>query len=445
MRQRFHEARRFITNLGITPEMSKGLARRVKAANVMTATLLALTVLYTPFVVWLGSPILTVVIPLVGVLYAACLWLSARRRYASARLVMLAVFNCTVFYAYESLGDITGLPIMLLCTSALSMIVFEVKERAGVIVGLGLPVGLFAATAFNDFAPFPALLELAAPLPKSMIGSIATFITSVGIIAAGLAYLNAVNDQQGLELTRQRDEILEASAKLKALGEMAAGIGHEINNPVTTISAWSDELSRMLAQGQLDRGKVALATRRIGDASRRVAMIVRGLKGLSRAGDLDPFQPASLEDIIQETLAICAERLRREQIVATVELAAGPLFLECRATQISQVLLNLLNNACDAVQGLPDRWIKIAVKENSQRIELSVTDSGPGIPQDVRAQMNTIFFSTKPAGKGTGIGLSIVRRIVADHAGAFTLDVEAPNTRFVIDIPKRPQLVANGR
>jgi C4-dicarboxylate-specific signal transduction histidine kinase len=110
--------------------------------------------------------------------------------------------------------------------------------------------------------------------------------------------------------------------------------------------------------------------------------------------------------------------------------------VECHPSQISQVLLNLLNNAYDAALAQPDRWIELDARDQGSLVEISVTDSGPGIPRELARKIMDPFFTTKPPGKGTGLGLSISSNIMTDHGGSLSLDQNSPHTRFVMSLPK---------
>ena len=113
------------------------------------------------------------------------------------------------------------------------------------------------------------------------------------------------------------------------------------------------------------------------------------------------------------------------------------LSIECQHVQIGQVILNLVSNSIDAIKDREEKWIKVAALDLIDFVEISVMDSGPGIPAEVADKLMTPFFTTKPAGQGTGLGLSISRRILADHGGDLRLDRAANHTRFVLVIPKR--------
>jgi signal transduction histidine kinase len=112
------------------------------------------------------------------------------------------------------------------------------------------------------------------------------------------------------------------------------------------------------------------------------------------------------------------------------------LRIDCRPTEISQVLLNLLNNAVDAVQPLAEKWVELQVRSAGKDVEISVMDSGKGIPEKIRDKVGQPFFTTKVVGHGTGLGLSISRGIVEAHGGHLNLDTQCEHTRFVVTLPK---------
>lgn len=230
---------------------------------------------------------------------------------------------------------------------------------------------------------------------------------------------------------------LITSSKLAALGEMAGGVAHEINNPLAVIHSRARHIQKVLAANPPKVDSANEFAKIIETTSDRIALIVRGLKTFSRSGENDPFERCDINDILIDTLSLCSERLRLHGIDLTFEGPTGPLEIQGRAVQISQVLLNLLNNAHDAVENLSEKWVRISLSDLGEKIRISVTDSGKGIPPDVRDKIMQPFFTTKPVGKGTGLGLSVSRGIVDEHQGTLTLDDNAPNTRFVLELPKK--------
>jgi C4-dicarboxylate-specific signal transduction histidine kinase len=107
-----------------------------------------------------------------------------------------------------------------------------------------------------------------------------------------------------------------------------------------------------------------------------------------------------------------------------------------RPLQIGQVLLNLIQNARDAVENLSSKWIRISIRREGSDLELAVEDSGQGLKPDILARIGQPFFTTKPFGKGTGLGISISRKIMAAHGGSLDVDAQHPNTRFVVVMPQ---------
>lgn len=249
-----------------------------------------------------------------------------------------------------------------------------------------------------------------------------------------------VTYRKNLERTLDKQKMqIVASAKLAALGEMAGGIAHEINNPLSIIQGRSQILVELARRGVLDAGAVVKAAQIINDTCGRVAKIVRGLRTFAQDGERDPFESVHLNTIVQDALDLCKERLQ----YANVEITAScdsELAVVCRPVHIAQVLINLINNAFDAVKESPDKkWIRIEVIDHGETYSIMVTDSGHGIPEEIREKIMRPFFTTKEIGKGTGLGLSISRGIVESHYGDITIDTGCRNTRFIATLPKQPQ------
>ncbi len=252
-----------------------------------------------------------------------------------------------------------------------------------------------------------------------------------------------ITERRGLE-TQLDDERARAafSSKMATLGEMAGGIAHEINNPVTIIDGYAQQLSIWVDQEPFDKLSVKVQAKKISDTVMRIARIVRGLRTFSRDGTHDPLQGTDVKTLVEDTLGLCTEKFRISDIrLMTPSAADMALVIDCRPTEMSQVLLNLLFNARDAVADLPKKWVKLEIVDVSNFIEFSVTDSGDGIPLEIRQRMMQPFFTTKDVGQGTGLGLSISRGIVEAHGGRLYYDEKSPNTRFVVVIPKHRAVV----
>lgn len=238
---------------------------------------------------------------------------------------------------------------------------------------------------------------------------------------------------------RERDQVVQLAqaSRLSSLGAMAGGIAHEINNPVTIIMGMLKMLIKELATDKpVNREKMSGVLEKARQYTERISKIVKGIRALSRDGSRDPFILSKVQDIIDNTFGLCEASIQTNSIQLSYDLEDPNLSIECRPVQISQVLLNLINNSLDAIGDRKDPWIHVAVKMiNEDIVEFSVTDCGEGIPEDIANQLMQPFFTTKGAGKGTGLGLSISQEIIKAHSGKFALDREFPNTRFYIQIP----------
>lgn len=227
------------------------------------------------------------------------------------------------------------------------------------------------------------------------------------------------------------------TAKLASLGEMAAGIAHEINNPMTIIQGRAQQILNATSMQPVDITRISEVAENIVKNVQRVAKIIRGLRAFARFNGDTEFQPASLDEIILETLDLCAERFKVHAVELRFVGADKGIQVSARGTQISQVLLNLLNNAFDAVsEKLSNRWVEIKVTEKENIVQICVTDCGSGISPEISERLFQPFFTTKSVDRGTGLGLSISHGIVADHGGRIYLDRTSTNTKFVIELPK---------
>ena len=229
---------------------------------------------------------------------------------------------------------------------------------------------------------------------------------------------------------------IAAASKMSALGEMAGGIAHEINNPLSFIQILAESMLEAIGEATPDLQDLRVSATKIGKMTHRIAQTIQGLRSFSRGGEQDSTVITGLAEVVDNTLVLCRDRFRTGGVELRSPMGSIDCLIACRATQISQVLLNLLNNAFDAVSGTDGAWVELSISEEPDSIRIAVEDSGPGIPAEVRAKMFQPFFTTKAVGKGTGLGLSISRGIMQGHRGSLSLDEDCSRTRFVIRLPR---------
>jgi len=229
----------------------------------------------------------------------------------------------------------------------------------------------------------------------------------------------------------QATQQLMQAEKLTALGELVAGVAHEINNPLTSILGYTQLL---LAKETTPEVRRRLET--ISEEAERSGRIVRNLLTFARKQPPEK-RLLGLNGIVEKTLDLKAYQFRVNQIVVEKDLERDLPKSMLDYHQIQQVLLNLLNNAEQAMtENGSGGLVRISTRAAGERIELRVADSGPGIPDDVIGRLFEPFFTTKKEGKGTGLGLSLCYGIVQEHGGTITVDnVSEGGAVFRIALP----------
>jgi signal transduction histidine kinase/AmiR/NasT family two-component response regulator len=261
----------------------------------------------------------------------------------------------------------------------------------------------------------------------------------LGIISSAIRIEE--NRHAALEAQRDLQEQLVQSQKLEAIGTMAGGVAHEINNPLMGIINYAQLIVDRLPP---DCGSLPTFAAEIIKEGERIAAIVRNLLAFARK-DIEEPTPNRADSIINDALGLARRMLEKDEIGMVVTVPEGLPHILCKRQQIVQVLLNLLNNARDTSNARypgynADKRIfveaALRTEAGKKMVRIDVRDQGEGIQPEIVSKLFDPFFSTKPRHLGTGLGLSVSYGIVKEHAGALTFDtVPGAGTTFHVDLP----------
>jgi signal transduction histidine kinase len=283
-------------------------------------------------------------------------------------------------------------------------------------------------------------------LPRSGAGELRELGQSVQSMTSRL-YANEIALRSKVdELTQTTQRLSETrsqlarSERLASVGRLAAGIAHEIGNPIAAILGMED----LLLEGDLPIEIQRDFIQRMNHETKRIHGVVRDLLDFARPEKLDPSsdalrEPTEVQSVIRDVVALVAPQRAFKSIELVTELGARAIFVELPAARLTQVLLNVMLNAGDALGSVPSTraptvTIRAAVADGRVRIE--VEDTGPGIAREVRERIFEPFVTTKEVGSGTGLGLAVCRGIVESAGGDIAIDDEyTSGAKFVLVLP----------
>ncbi|MDD2921306.1 MAG: GAF domain-containing protein [Anaerolineales bacterium] len=234
-----------------------------------------------------------------------------------------------------------------------------------------------------------------------------------------------------MEAQRSAENRLIQAAKLAAVGEMAAGIAHELNNPLTTVIGFSELIFDDLEQDSPHREELEMVLRE----SRRASGVVRRLLDFSRQGEHTRAR-ADLNEVVDDVIALTSHLIKTNGVNLSLELADTLPWVSIDTNQMKQVLLNLIHNALQAMPGGGDLLVSTRLAKSDDArdwIVISVKDSGAGIKPEDQARVFEPFFTTKGNSGGTGLGLSVTYGIVTDHGGTIEISSE-PNKGSIFSV-----------
>jgi two-component system NtrC family sensor kinase len=328
------------------------------------------------------------------------------------------------------------------------------RDHLGAVVG-SLYVGARESTfralveAFNNRVAIIAVLTivaaaiLAVPISRWIAGPITRLSEATQKLAQGdmgvrvemegggeLARLSSSFNQMVERLQQTQAELLHKQ-KLASMGQLAAGVAHEINNPLGTIHLYAGALRKELPPDDPHRGDLDVILRE----TDRCKTIVGDLLNFARQQEV-LAQPTEIHDLLEQAIGAVRPHPQFEQVVIHRDYAIGLPPIEADPAQLLQVFVNLLNNAAEAIEG--PGTITLTTRPSGSTVVVNVADTGCGIPEENLGRLFTPFFTTKGPGRGTGLGLSIVYGIIKMHRGQITVQSRVgEGTTFTVTLPLR--------
>lgn len=248
-----------------------------------------------------------------------------------------------------------------------------------------------------------------------------------------------VSEYKLLVQATESSMVMRAStAKLLSLGEMAASIGHEINNPLTVVLGYAKQVRLKLSTSTEQNFKTMFEslTKHMDSVIKnadRIDKIIRALRLFARDGRSDPKSPTSLREVIDDAVVLCSQKIQNNAV--SIDINDMNVTIPSKASQLCQIFTNLISNACDALEGVENAHILIQGIERPTWFEIHISDNGPGVMPAAETKLMNPFFTTKPPGKGTGLGLSISRKLAQDLGGDLSFEPELSRSTFVLRIP----------
>lgn len=272
-------------------------------------------------------------------------------------------------------------------------------------------------------------------LPRAMYRLLVTY-------DARLRRHNDTVVEQFMKMKQQYEELEDAhqrlllSDKMASIGLLTAGIAHEINNPLFVITGYLDVIKESLGSGGVTSQELADITAKLDTASKAITKLVSGIKTYIRIETTDPV-PIELNSAVQESIDLVSFLYKQDGIELQSDLRAEYVMIQGNIGKLQQVLMNLLSNARDAMENSIQKVISVETRVEDENAVIEVSDTGHGIEAEKLKKVFRRGYTTKPVGKGSGMGLDLVRRLVQDMGGSISVESDGSSgTTFTLLFPE---------
>lgn len=423
-----------LTHSGTDPEASRAYNMAMVNANVICLVAIITILCYVPIDLYAGDMALVILNSLTALGYVICFLLMRSGRTQIGRTAAFIIASTTIYLSEDAMGTQSLVHLYQLLASILPFMAFSKEDRRYMYACVACAVVLW----FLPFFVPEHFIMPAAKHPEYYTYWIPVICTPILLVFVILQTYHLFQDL--IETAERQKKELVHSSRMAALGEMAGGVAHEIKTPLAIIAG---SIDRMRAEGVKDTqlAKLDMIDRTVA----RMSRVVTGLLTFSRTSVRAAEMPEALIPIsvpVETVLNLCTEKFKSGGIDFRVNIDSQVL-LKVEGDHIAQVLLNLLNNAYDAIESMHEPWIELAGRREGNRYVITVTDAGHGIAPEIVERMMEPFFTTKPIGKGTGLGLSVSKGFIEAYEGKLYYQLHDGQTQFVIDLPLHTDEVIN--
>lgn len=411
-------------SIGIKRDLSESKKLAIQIATLDSYWTLVVTTFYIFFSISRhNEPILITQISAL-LLTGVGIILIVKGYYDTARFLVHTVGLIQVFFSADATGVNSGAEFFYFTSIAIPFVTFDFEEQwKGLVQSLTASIFLVTQQLIGTGRFFPVGDFSTNDKIHAML-----FVISYFVLVFSVVRWQVKRAQQQIE--KQQDEIIQSSNMI-ALGEMSAGIAHEINNPLQSLSL---QVSILKEGMDVDHPHYRQLNK-MGETIHKIGHMVQDLKNMTK-----PTHEASetfhFNEILEDVISASNDKLKANGTKLFINGDSGH-HIKGHSKQISKVLESLLNNSVEAVQHAPEKWIRIQMVEKSSFLQVCVTDSGERISQEVASKMMKPFFTTKNSNKGSGLGLSVSKNLIEKNNGSLFYDHNSPNTRFVILLPRQ--------
>jgi signal transduction histidine kinase len=378
-----------LVNVGVHKDTPELLINRIVYSNIayviglMVAAIFCLINFFKSYYFLMSLNVFYLIAVYIG------FYLNYRRSYLAGRVIALSTVYVGLFLTglyqgphLESQNFFIPLAVLAVCT-------FTPKERKYSVIFVVTALTLYLFVMAQDHPLIPGNLVHYQDSDRS--------INRIGAAVYFALMLFAVSNSfdRAIEIINHQKAKLFDERKMALIGSMACNVAHEINSPLAALDLHLYNLGAAVNDGQLTSGEVAERLKKMNAITRRITVIVRGLKFLSRQENNDPLSVRSVSSVIDSAIDISREKLDTQNIRLQMDLDFPDELIACRPIAVSQVFLNLINNAIDAVYNQPaeNRWIRVASRRTPSKMEISVEDGGPPVTSQIRANLFRSFYT----------------------------------------------------